>query len=62
VFVAALSKVLQKKTFADIRRRAVGASDPSKILIFHLQAERWNDQGSFQVFVSGISLSYFGTA
>lgn len=38
VFVAAPSKVLLKKTVADIRRRAAEAGrDPSKILIFNLQ-------------------------
>ena len=38
VFVAAPSKVLLKKTVADIRRRAAQAGrDPSKILIFNLQ-------------------------
>ncbi len=38
VFVAAPSKVLLKKTVADIRRRAAEAGrDPKKILIFNLQ-------------------------
>ncbi len=38
VFVAAPSKVLLKKTVADIRRRAVEAGrDPHSILIFNLQ-------------------------
>lgn len=38
VFVAAPSKVLLKKTVADIRRRAAEAGrDPSKVLIFNLQ-------------------------
>jgi alkanesulfonate monooxygenase SsuD/methylene tetrahydromethanopterin reductase-like flavin-dependent oxidoreductase (luciferase family) len=38
VFVAAPSKVLLKKTVADIRRRAAEAGrDPKKVLIFNLQ-------------------------
>ncbi|MGD6639295.1 LLM class flavin-dependent oxidoreductase, partial [Xanthomonas citri pv. citri] len=38
VFVAAPSKVILKKTVADIRRRAAEAGrDPRKILIFNLQ-------------------------
>lgn len=68
VFIAAPSKVILKKTIADIRQRAeIAGRDPRKILVFNLQTvivgetdaeaqAKWNEYKSYRSYEGALSL------